>query len=132
MICQNDVPKYSPNLLKLEPDEWNVDIIFYLKNLTCPAHLVGHKKRALRLKSSKYVISKDGLGWRNLDGIILWCVDEGKDYAFKMWESLCNLYQSPNQNRKMILRDKFRSIQMLDSESVTSFLGIFIIYTDLR
>jgi hypothetical protein len=49
----------------------------------------------------------------------------GKDYAFEMWESLCKLYQSPNQNRKMVLQDKLRSIQMLDSESVTSFLGRF-------
>jgi hypothetical protein len=49
----------------------------------------------------------------------------GKDYAFEMWESLCKLYQSPNQNRKMVLKDKLRSIQMLDSESVTSFLVRF-------
>jgi hypothetical protein len=48
-----------------------------------------------------------------------------KDYAFEMWASLCKLYQSPNQNRKMVLQDKLRSIQMLDSELVTSFLGRF-------
>jgi hypothetical protein len=49
----------------------------------------------------------------------------GKDYAFEMWESLCKLYQSPNQNRKMVLQDKLKSIQMLDFELVTSFLGRF-------
>jgi hypothetical protein len=49
----------------------------------------------------------------------------GKDYAFEMWEYLCKLYQSPNQNRKMVLQDKLMRILMLDSESVTSFLGIF-------
>jgi hypothetical protein len=49
----------------------------------------------------------------------------GKDYAFKMWESLCKLYQSPNHNQKMVLQYKLRSIQMLDSESITSYLGIF-------
>jgi hypothetical protein len=68
--------EFSRNLLKLEQVEWYADIIFYLKNLTCPSHLVGHKKRALRLKSSKYVLTRDGLGWRNPDGIILRCVDE--------------------------------------------------------
>jgi hypothetical protein len=47
------------------------------------------------------------------------------DYAFGMWESLCKLYQIPNNNRKMVLQDKLKSIQMLDSESVTSFLGRF-------
>jgi hypothetical protein len=56
-----------------------VDIIFYLKNLTCPSHLVGHKKISLRLNLSKYVITKDVLGWRNPDGIILRCVDEIED-----------------------------------------------------
>jgi hypothetical protein len=29
----------------------------------------------------------------------------GKDYAFEMWASLCKLYQSSNQNRKMVLFD---------------------------
>ena len=27
----------------------------------------------------------------------------GKDYAFEIWDSLYKLYQSPNQNRKMVL-----------------------------
>jgi hypothetical protein len=49
----------------------------------------------------------------------------GKDYAFELWESLCKIYQSPNQNQKMVLHDKFESIQMLDSELVTPFLGRF-------
>jgi hypothetical protein len=56
MVCQIDNEEFPPNLLKLEQVEWYTDIIFYLKNLTCPSHLVGHKKRALRLKSSKYVL----------------------------------------------------------------------------
>jgi hypothetical protein len=34
----------------------------------------------------------------------------GKEYAFDMWDSLCKLYQSPNQNRKMLLHDKLKSI----------------------
>ena len=44
MVCQINVPKSSPNLLKLQQVEWYSDIIFYLKNLTCPSHLVGHIK----------------------------------------------------------------------------------------
>ena len=46
----------------------------------------------------------------------------GKDYAFQMWESLGNLYQSSNQNRKMVLREKLRSTKMARGESVTSYL----------
>lgn len=76
MVCHIDVPDAPPNLLRLEQVDWDSDIIFYLKNLTCPGHLIGHKRRALRLKASKYVIIKDGLRWRNPNDIILRCVDE--------------------------------------------------------
>ena len=51
-------------------------IIFFLRNLTCLNHLLGHKIRALRLKETKYCLTQDGLGWRNLDGLILRCVNE--------------------------------------------------------
>jgi hypothetical protein len=49
----------------------------------------------------------------------------GKDYAFEMWASLCEFYRSPNQNWKMVLQEKLRGIQMLNSESITSYLGRF-------
>ena len=39
-----------------------------------------------------------------------------------MWESLSNLYQSSNQNRKMVLREKLRSTRMARGESVTAYL----------
>ena len=78
MVCQINVSETSPDLLRLEQVEWYSDIIFYLKNLNCPNHLVGHKRRALRLKAPKYILIKDGLGWRNPDGIILRCVDENE------------------------------------------------------
>ena len=47
----------------------------------------------------------------------------GRDYAFQMWESLSNLYQSSNQNRKMVLREKLRSTRMARGESVTAYLA---------
>lgn len=46
----------------------------------------------------------------------------GKDYAYQMWESLSNLYQSSNQNWKMVLREKLRSTKMARGETVTSYL----------
>jgi hypothetical protein len=49
----------------------------------------------------------------------------GKDCAYEIRASLCKIYQSPNQNQKMVLQDKLKSIQMLDFETVTSYLGIF-------
>jgi hypothetical protein len=66
----------SVELQRLEQHQWYSDIIFFLLNLTCPSHLIGHKRRALRLRVSKYCIIQDGLGWRNPDGVILRCVDE--------------------------------------------------------
>jgi hypothetical protein len=78
LVCQNSEhrPALSPELQRLEQHEWYADLIFFLTNLTCPSHLIGHKRRALRLKAAKYCIIQDGLGWRNPDGVILRCVDE--------------------------------------------------------
>jgi hypothetical protein len=49
----------------------------------------------------------------------------GKAHAYQMWASLCSLYESSNENRKMVLHDRLRSIRMLKDESVTSFLARF-------
>ena len=47
----------------------------------------------------------------------------GKAWEFEMWASLCKLYESSNENRKMVLHDRLRGIRMLKSEVVNSFLG---------
>ena len=39
-----------------------------------------------------------------------------------MWESLTKLYQSPNENWKMVLREKLRNIKMTKTEKVSSYL----------
>jgi hypothetical protein len=46
----------------------------------------------------------------------------GKNNAFEMWESLTKLYQSSNENRKMVLREKLKSIKMTKTDTVTSYL----------
>jgi hypothetical protein len=53
----------------------------------------------------------------------------GKTCAYEMWTSLCKLYESSNENRKMFLHDRLRGIHMLEDETVTSFLGR---YTQIR
>jgi hypothetical protein len=55
---------------ELEHDEWYANIIYYLKNLSCPDHLIDHKKRALKLKAMKCCLTPDG--------IILRCVNKDK------------------------------------------------------
>lgn len=71
----------------LEKHEWYMDIIYYLKKFTCPIHLLDHKRRALRLKVSKYCIIKGGLGWKNPDGLVL-CGDD--EEAKRLMEELHN------------------------------------------
>jgi hypothetical protein len=48
-----------------------------------------------------------------------------KDFAFQMWQSLYSLYQSPNQNRKMVLQEKLRGTKMTKTDSIASFLTWF-------
>ena len=43
----------------------------------------------------------------------------GKANAFEMWASLTKLYQSSNENRKMVLREKLRNIKMNETEKVS-------------
>ena len=45
-----------------------------------------------------------------------------KDRAYKMWDALTGLFQSSNENRKMVLREKLKSIKMAKEEVVISYL----------
>ena len=45
-----------------------------------------------------------------------------KDHAHQMWTALTNLYQSSNENRKMVLREKLKSIRMNKGENMTTYL----------
>jgi hypothetical protein len=40
----------------------------------------------------------------------------GKDFTFHMWQSLCSLYQIPNQNQKMVLQEKLRGTKMTKTD----------------
>jgi hypothetical protein len=46
----------------------------------------------------------------------------GKVNAYEMWQSLTKLYQSSNENRKMVLREKLKSIKMTKTENVATYL----------
>jgi hypothetical protein len=46
----------------------------------------------------------------------------GKTHAYEMWESLTKLYQSTNENRKMVLREKLKNIKMTQDENVVTYL----------
>ena len=46
----------------------------------------------------------------------------GKSNAYEMWDSLTKLYQSSNENRKMVLREKLKGIKMTKAKNVTTYL----------
>ena len=77
MIVENNIPQLAmtPALQELN-NLWYSDIIFFLLHFTCPDYLKGHKRRALRLKTARYCLTQEGLGWRNPNGIILGCINE--------------------------------------------------------
>ena len=45
-----------------------------------------------------------------------------KTRKFQMWDALTSLFQSSNKNRKMVLREKVKSIKMVKGEVVISYL----------
>ena len=45
-----------------------------------------------------------------------------KDHAFQMWTTLTNLCQSSNENNKMVLREKLKSVCISKGESMASYL----------
>jgi hypothetical protein len=46
----------------------------------------------------------------------------GKKNAYEMWESLTKLYQSGNQNGKIVLQEKLHNMKMSRSDTITSYL----------
>ena len=45
-----------------------------------------------------------------------------KTRAYHMWDALTSLFQSSNENRKMVLREKLKSIKMAKAEGVIPYL----------
>jgi len=103
---------------ELENDEWYAEIIYYLKNLSCPNHLVDHKNMALELKAMKYCLTQDGLGWKNLDGIILICVNKDEvDWLIKeLHLGYCRgHFTSPTTTHKILRVGYYRPTLFIDT-----------------
>ena len=45
-----------------------------------------------------------------------------KTRAYQMWDAFTSLFQSSNENRKMVLREKLKNIKMVKGEVVISYL----------
>jgi hypothetical protein len=46
----------------------------------------------------------------------------GRKNASEMWESLIKLYQSSNENREMVLREKLINTKITKTDTVSSYL----------
>ena len=47
----------------------------------------------------------------------------GKTYAHEMWTALIGLFQSSNENCKMVLKEKLKAIRMAKTDSATAYLN---------
>jgi len=94
---------------EIEDDKWYLDIIYYLKNVTCPDHLVNHNRRSLMLKVTKYYLMQDGLGWRNPNGVILRCMnkDEANKLVTKFHSGYCGVHFVSCTTTHKILRARY-------------------------
>ena len=77
------------------------------------AYLATYNKRKLKAKRILLDLVKDHM--------ILHVI--GKTHAYEMWEALIKLFQSGNENRKMVLWKKLHRLKMSRGESVTSYLN---------
>jgi hypothetical protein len=62
----------------LVDSEWYGDIIFYLRFRKFPVTMNPKERRTLKMKVNQYVLIADIIFRRNLDGILLRCVDENQ------------------------------------------------------
>jgi hypothetical protein len=74
--------------------------------------LATHKKKKVKAKQMIMDVVKDHL----IPHI------SKKKIAKEMFDALVGLYQSENINKKMILQNKLRSIEMIRSDTITSYL----------
>ena len=95
----------TPTLQELDNHRYS-DIIFFLLHLTCPDHLKDHKRRALRLKTARYCLTQEGLGWRNPNGNILGCINEqdSKKILTQFHSRFCGGHYAANTTAHKILR----------------------------
>lgn len=93
----------------LEKHDWYSDIMYYIKNLSCPPHLVEHQERGLNIKDNKYYLIQDGLGWKHPNGVILQCVGEdgSKAILHKFHVGYCGGHYPAQNTMHKILREGY-------------------------
>ena len=84
-------------------DDWRKEIDDYLKD---PSKRV---ERRVRFQATKYVLLKDELYYRTIDGILLRCLgdDEARSLMGEIHEGVCRAHQSAFKMKWMIRRNGY-------------------------
>jgi hypothetical protein len=102
-------------LLLWESDLWDIVENSTINTVTVPTDatiLATYTKKSIKAKRIILDAIKDHL----IPHLI------GKTNAYEMWESLTNLYLSTNENWKMVLREKLKSIKMTKTGNVVTYI----------
>ena len=104
---------YQPILNTLSAigtDDWRKEIVDYLKD---PSKRVG---RRVRFQDIKYVLLKDELYYRTIDGVILKFLgdDEAKSLMGEIHEGVCGAHQSDFKMKWMIRRNGYYWLTILE------------------
>jgi hypothetical protein len=116
----------------LEHHHWYSNIEYYLNNLTCLNGLTYHQRSDLRLKASWYCTTQGGLGWRDLDTLVMRCVDdvEVQRLMTELHATFCGGHYSIRITTYKILTDgiigllcSHMCINLLEHVNLVSFFG---------
>jgi hypothetical protein len=102
-------------LLMQESELWDIVENSTSNPVTIPTDatlLVAYTKKSIKAKR----IILDAIKGHLIPHVI------GNTNAYEMWESLMKLYQSTNENQKMVLREKLKIIRMTKAENVVTYL----------
>ena len=64
------------DLCDMDISDWYKDVIYYLQTMKSPSELTDNQRRSLKLHAIRYVIVQGQLCWRDMEGVLLKCVDE--------------------------------------------------------
>jgi hypothetical protein len=87
----------------VDTDDWRKEIVDYLRD---PSKKV---ERHIRFQATKYVLLKDELYYRTIDGVLLRCIngDESKSLMGEIHEGVCGAHQSAFKMKWMIRRNRY-------------------------
>ena len=93
----------------LDTCDWYVDIIYYLQHMIAPPHMRKNEERTIKLHALMFVIISGELWWRNMEGVLLKCVDKEKSVKIltEMHSGVCGGHYMSKTIAHKVLRAGF-------------------------